>query len=568
MEFDIVIVGGGTAGCVLANRLSESGRRRVLLIEAGPDMPHGKIPETLLDSYPGAAYTDKSYTWKQLRVATAVHRSNLPETPESVKWKSYEQARVLGGGSTINGQLAHRGAPDDYDEWERRGARGWNWDDVLPFFRKLERDMDFDGPLHGKDGPIPIRRIFPDLWPGHAKAVAAALEASGFRYLPDQNGDCVEGYYPIAMSNAYERRVSTATAYLDPVTRQRKNLTILCDTSVSRLLLDGKKCVGIEIVAHGQKKAINAVQVILSSGAIHSPAILLRSGIGPAAELAELGISVAVNRPGVGRKLMDHPSVALASYIRPEARVNHFTRRHMLLGWRYSSGIGDAPFDMAVVAASRSAWHAIGAQLGSLLLIVNKTFSESGAVTLRSAEWRDEPDVQFRLLADSRDTDRLVDGVLRLIALQSRPEFRAVASDTFPAVWGEKVRQIGEINVRNRILTGIGARLIDGPNFLRRLLLRNLVADKFTLSELKDDAKLLRQFIEEAVIGVWHPSCSCRMGAANDINAVTDPEGRVYGIEGLRVVDASVFPVIPRAALNLTVAMVAEKIAAAITAGR
>ena len=140
---------------------------------------------------------------------------------------------MLGGGSSINGQFANRGAPADYDEWQQRGAAGWDWQSVLPYFRKLERDMDFDGPLHGAEGRIPVRRIFPDMWNEHSQAMARAFELSGYRYLPDQNGEFVEGYFPITISNAYDRRVSAAIGYLDPVTRQRPNLTISADTTRS-----------------------------------------------------------------------------------------------------------------------------------------------------------------------------------------------------------------------------------------------------------------------------------------------------------------------------------------------
>lgn len=562
MQADIIIVGGGSAGCVLARRLSDDGQRRVLLIEAGPDMPVGKIPETLLNSYPGAAYIDRRYNWQQLTVSTDLPGNDWMR--RRVR-KVYEQARVLGGGSTINGQLANRGSPDDYDEWEARGARGWSWKDVLPFFRKLERDTDFDGPLHGKDGPIPVRRIFPDLWPAHAHAVAAALKASGLHYLPDQNGEYVDGYFPITISNLYERRVSAATAYLDPVTRQRPNLTILTDTTVCKLLFQNNRCVGVEAdIGGGTIKSYRAGEVVLSSGAIHSPAMLLRSGIGPAAALNEMGISLVADRRGVGRKLMDHPSVAIASFLRPEARVNDFSRRHMFVGWRYTSGIGQAPCDMYAVAATRSAWHAVGAQLGSLLITVNKTYSESGEVRLSSPDWHEEPDVQFKLLSDERDMERMADGVIRAAALHKAPEMQAMTSDTFPAVWGDKVRQVGAINRRNRIYTGLAARLLDGPPALRRYLMTRYVADKYTLADLLDSPDSLRQFISAAVVGVWHASSTCRMGDPNDAEAVTDCNGRVYGVEGLRICDASIFPVVPRAALNLSVMMAAEKIADAM----
>ena len=164
MIYDYIIVGGGSAGSVLANRLSARSANKVLLCEAGQDTPHGKIPPEILDSYPGTAYLDRRFHWTELKVTTEVLSHNNPDATRP-PLRKYEQARVLGGGSSINGQLANRGAPTDYDEWEARGAIGWNWNAVLPFFKKVERDMDFDGEWHGNEGRIPVRRIFPDLWP-------------------------------------------------------------------------------------------------------------------------------------------------------------------------------------------------------------------------------------------------------------------------------------------------------------------------------------------------------------------------------------------------------------------
>ena len=180
MTHDFIIVGGGSAGSVLANRLSAKSGTQVLLLEAGQDTPHGKIPPEVLDSYPGTAYFDPRFHWTQLKVRTEVVSHNNPaESPPPLR--KYEQARILGGGSSINGQLANRGAPADFEEWVARGARGWGWKDVLPFYKKVERDMDFDGPLHGKEGRIPVRRIFPEHWTEHAKASAKAFHDGGLR---------------------------------------------------------------------------------------------------------------------------------------------------------------------------------------------------------------------------------------------------------------------------------------------------------------------------------------------------------------------------------------------------
>ncbi|MDP6564072.1 MAG: GMC family oxidoreductase N-terminal domain-containing protein [Alphaproteobacteria bacterium] len=565
--YDYIIVGGGSAGSVLANRLTARGANQVLLCEAGQDTPHGKVPEVILDSYPGTAYLDSRFIWNDLKVTTEVISHNRPDQ-DRPPLRKYEQARVLGGGSSINGQLANRGAPTDYDEWAARGAAGWHWDAVLPYFKKVERDMDFDGPYHGDSGRIPVRRIMPDLWNAHATAVGAAFDQAGYDYLPDQNGEFRDGYFPITISNAYERRVSSAIGYLDPGTRLRDNLSISTNTRVRELLFEGSRCVGVKALVGGREEEFRGNEIILSSGAIHSPAHLLRAGIGPAMALGEMGIPVLANLAGVGQGLMDHPSVAVASFVKPHARVNDHTRRHMLVGLRYSSDIEGAPRgDMFVAVASKSSWHAVGEQIASMVVFVNKTYSETGQVKLASADWRDEPEVEFNLLSDRRDLDRLMESVRKMAALHALPVLRGVTSDPFPASYSDKVRQVGLVNQRNKLLTGFMAKLLDGPDTLRRYLIEKLIMEDFSLDDVLRDDGALETFVRKAAVGVWHASCSCRMGADDDPKAVTDTTGRVRGIGNLRVVDASIFPVVPCANTNFPTLMTAEKIADGILAG-
>jgi 5-(hydroxymethyl)furfural/furfural oxidase len=236
---------------------------------------------------------------------------------------------------------------------------------------------------------------------------------------------------------------------------------------------------------------------------------------------------------------------------------------------RYSSGLGGAPpGDMFAAALSKSAWHAVGEQIASLLLFVNKTYSEAGQIKLASREPEAEPIVDFNLLSDIRDVERLMDGFRRMAALQSSAPMREVSSNPFPASYSDNVRKIGVVNNRNRLMTKVASKLLDGPAALRRYVIDNYVVEGFTFDDVLRDDDNLESFVRKAAIGVWHASCSCRMGAETDPMAVTDPAGRVRGVQGLRVVDASLFPVVPCANTNIPTLMTAEKIADAIIAGR
>jgi 5-(hydroxymethyl)furfural/furfural oxidase len=567
MEFDYVICGGGSAGCVMASRLSEDPGKRVLLIEAGKDVPPGSEPRDMLDSYPMAAAFNPAYHWTKLQAGFAAPAGNAPDSRQPTRFM--EQARVMGGGSSINAQLANRGGPVDYDEWAELGAEGWGWDDVLPYFRKLETEQDIDDPaLHGKDGPIPIRRVPEAQWTSFSTAASQALEAYGLKRLDDQNGAFEDGWFPTTISNRDEHRVSAAMGYLNADVRRRQNLSIVSEAQVEALLFDGRRATGVRYRRGGKAEEVAAGEVIVCAGALHSPGILMRAGIGRAAHLREHNIPVLADRPGVGANLCEHPSLAVSAYLKRGARLMELGRRHVHVGFRYSSGLPECgPQDMYVSVTAKSAWHAVGIRLGSFLMWVNKSYSR-GSVALASADPLDEPVVNFEMLSDRRDLERLKDCVRRSVAIFAMPPLSDVATSAFPTSYTERVRKIGTVNRKNRILTNILGTLLDSPEPLRRIFIKGFITEGLDMRTLLSDDSAMEDWIRASVAGTWHPSCSCRMGRADDPMAVTDPAGRVYGVEGLRVVDASIFPCVPRANTNIPVIMTAEKVADAVKAGR
>jgi 5-(hydroxymethyl)furfural/furfural oxidase len=264
--------------------------------------------------------------------------------------------------------------------------------------------------------------------------------------------------------------------------------------------------------------------------------VLLRAGIGPVAHLRDVGIEVRAHVPGVGQRLMDHPSIAVASYLDASARANPYTNRTLVVGLRFSSGLDGAPSgDLALTVSTKSAWHAIGDRIASMTIWVNKTYSDTGQVQLASADWRDEPRVDFNLLSDQRDLLRLMSGFRRIAALHELAPLKSITSDAFPASFSDKIRKIGDVTLKNRILTSVGAVLLDGPAPLRRFMIRNFIMDATELDTVLRDYDALEAFIRRSAVGVWHASCSCRMCAENDPMAVTDPSGRVRAVQGLRV---------------------------------
>ena len=562
-NFNYVIVGGGAAGCVLAGRLSERSTNSVLLLEAGEDFVPGTQPSEIRDILAGTAHSNPRFTWTGQTAAFAPRPGNAPDGRKRVR---YAQGRVIGGGSSVNGMISIRGLPTDYDGWADQGAAGWGWDDVLPYFRKMETDVDFDGPMHGADGPMALRRVAAERWPGFTKGFMEAVKEQGWQDIGDKNGVFSDGYFPIAVCNTGTERISSATAYLTAEVRKRPNLEIVGEARAERLMFSGTRVTGVRFQRRGEVFDVAAGEVIVSSGALHSPALLLRSGIGPAAELAELGIDVTIDRPGVGKNLMEHPGVNFGCYMKPESRVPADLRMPMYAGLRWSSGLEGCPDgDMYLIPMNKSFWHAVGERVGLIMLWVNKSYS-TGEVRLNPDDPMAMPEADFNMCSDPRDLERLVIGTKQMIRLQENAALRRTVHDIFPISYSDRARRASVYSQYNRFQTWVGGQVMDASGPARRWIIRNMIADGPTVGDLLADRSVMESWIRNSVVGHFHASCSCRMGAEDDPGAVTDPSGRVYGVSGLRVCDASIMPAVPCANTNFPTIMVGEKIAATVLA--
>lgn len=525
-EFDYVIVGGGSAGCVIANRLSARPDIQVCLIEAGPD--------------------DRSFPAKQL-VSTPAGTMGLIANP-SFDWMFNfnggaevnqrdifcPRGKVLGGSSAINGTIYIRGNPRDYDAWAAAGNDGWTYRDVLPFFKRHENREAGGNRYHGTGGELNVTRLRSPH--GVSKAFVEAALESGFRSNEDFNGSTQEGFGFFDVNQKNGERMSSARSFLHPVAH-RKNLHILTDSATQKVLMQGARAIGVEVLSSGVKKKILArKEVVLSAGAICSPQLLLLSGIGPAQHLRELGIPVVSDLPGVGENLQDHQDVLIV----------HESDKSDLFGWslRALPWMMKSPFDFYL--GRKGPWTSNTVESGGffkstpeledpdLELIIRPLLGNQpqrkipighgfsvhvsllrpesrGRLRLRSGSIKDKPLLEPNFLASRIDLERLMSGV--------RTVRRIVGA---PAMAGY-----------------LKGEVLPGP-------------------QVSTDAQI-EEFVRRHLATTFHPAGTCKMGI--DDQAVVDPQLRVRGIDGLRVADASIMPNIVSGNTNAPTIMIGEKCA-------
>jgi choline dehydrogenase len=516
-SFDYVVVGAGGSGAVLAARLTENPSTTVLVLEAGPDIRWADSPPDMLSMHPVKLILGdehRRFRWPELRARRTAAQEPTP----------FWRGRALGGGTAINGMFAVRPSPGDFDEWAADGSPGWAWADVLPWFCHLEDDADFgDRPYHGQGGPYPVWRPPQDGWGRVDAAVRDAAMRFGHPWCADHNAPEGTGVSPYAASVRDGRRASTFDAYLEPA-RGRANLTVIGDALVDRVIFDRDRAVAVEYLSEGgRRERIEGGEVILSAGAVHSPAILQRSGVGPPDLLHGVGVDVVSALPGVGGNLSDHPTVMITMISEPDDSWLAPNGRHGSCFVRWSTGeAGSGENDMGLFSQALSSPFGAGS-LGLAGPSVWQPFSR-GELRITTSDPTVDPVIDENMLSDPRDLKRMRAALRHLLELLASPAFSFAGA----------------------------TRLVVGPD-----LSADRLPDQLSDAEL-DELALCKASDLQHIVG------TCRMGDPADGTTVVDPSGRVVGLEALRVVDASIVPACPRANTALTAIMLAEKLAAEI----
>ena len=514
MKYDVIVVGGGSAGCTIATRLSEDSARSVLLLEAGPDYPEfEQLPDDLKlgNNIWLSAYGPHNWGY------TAQMTVEQPSL-------TIPRGKATGGSSAVNGQVLFRGIPEDYDRWAQWGNDEWGFTKVLPYFNKLETDLDFSGDFHGSTGPVPVRRYPRSEWLPYATAFEHACVAEGYAIDEDMNHPESTGVSPRARNTIDGVRMSMALNYLD-MARHRLNFTIRANVTARRILFEGNRAVGIEAESGGEVFNVEGDEIIVTSGAVASPQLLMLSGIGPAEHLRSFGIDVVQDLPGVGQNLRDHPAAAVL--FRATGEKPDIQAPVIQVGLRYTVEGSDLRNDMQLNPMLMTSEHRpahveiddaenyIGISV-SLQLALGQ-----GELKLQSTDPHIQPFLNYNYYEEEEDLRRMRQAVKLSIRLTTQPQFAGL------------------------------------------LLERVVPAD----TDLESD-EALNDWLRRSSGTSHHISGTCKMGPDSDPKAVVDQYLKVKGIEGLRVADASIMPDCIRANTNATTIMIGEKVSDFIKEGK
>ncbi|MDQ1743426.1 MAG: choline dehydrogenase [Pseudonocardiales bacterium] len=504
MRYTDIIVGCGSAGAALTMRLSEDPARQVLVIEAGPDFTDETVPDNI---YYGREMSFADSDWGYRAEATDGRRIRFP------------RGKLIGGSSAVGATIGLRGMPHDYDEWEAAGNKGWGWADVLPYFRKLETDRDFTNELHGNDGPVPIRRFPEAELSSLQRGFVEACVAHGFDRVADHNDPAASGVGSIPSTRLdATRRFTTAAGYLEPA-RRRPNVTVWADTLVRRVVIESGRASGIELQRAGGTEVVHGDRIVLATGTVSTPFLLLHSGIGPAEELRRIGIDVIADLPGVGDNLVDHPRTGAFMVSRPGVLDRSLPFLQSIL--RTTSSGSQERNDMQYYMINYfdlkyfpELQMLSGASVIGGVMVCAQRPKSRGRLSLASADPDERPVIDLNFLSDPRDLVTMREGVrLAWELLNSAPL---------------------------------------GP-YLERPLIVN--------DTMMADEEMLDVYLHSSIDSTYHPVGTARMGPDGDPGAVVDSDCAVRGVEGLYVCDASIMPNIPSANTNLTSIMIGEKVA-------